>query len=154
MPEGSAIGKTSLVHRFVISMFSDKHLTTTGVKVDRNTATAADGTKVELALGDIHGDDEFQSVTGMYLHGMAGFFLTADIARRETPDKAVDMRNPALTTVGEIPFIFVINKSDLIDNHKISCDDIPELQKRGREVPSHVLKTAQEWKQHFLNRPA
>jgi small GTP-binding protein len=131
---GSAVGKTSLVRRFVLSMFSDKYLTTVGVKIDQKTVTAADGTEVELVLWDIHGDDEFQSVTGMYMRGMAGFLLVADITRRETLNKAMDMHDLALTTVGAVPFILVINKSDLTDNREISDDDITELQKRGWEV--------------------
>jgi hypothetical protein len=33
----SGVGKTSLVAKFIHSMFSDKYLTTVGVKIDKKT---------------------------------------------------------------------------------------------------------------------
>jgi hypothetical protein len=39
---GFAVGKTSLVARFVSSIFSDKYLTTVGVKIDKKTLTVDD----------------------------------------------------------------------------------------------------------------
>ena len=35
----SGVGKTSLVAKFVRSIFSDKYLTTVGVKIDKKTVT-------------------------------------------------------------------------------------------------------------------
>ena len=53
---GFAVGKTSLVSRFVSSIFSEKYLTTVGVKIDKKTV-AADGKEVSLVLWDINGQD-------------------------------------------------------------------------------------------------
>jgi len=38
----SGVGKTSLVAKFVHSMFSDKYLTTVGVKIDKKTVAVGD----------------------------------------------------------------------------------------------------------------
>ena len=37
------VGKTSLVSRFVHSIFSDKYLTTVGVKIDKKSVTVETG---------------------------------------------------------------------------------------------------------------
>src|SRR2546421_781201 len=44
----SGVGKTSLVAKFVHSIFSDKYLTTVGVKIDKKTV-AVDGNEVMLS---------------------------------------------------------------------------------------------------------
>ena len=58
---GFAVGKTSLVARYVTSMFSEKYLTTVGVKIDKKQV-AVDGRDVTLMLWDIYGQDDFQDV--------------------------------------------------------------------------------------------
>ena len=84
----SGVGKTSLVSRFVSSIFSDKYLTTVGVKVDKKVV-AVDDTQVTLLLWDIYGQDEFQTVKPAYLRGASGYLLVADGTR------AGDARNRA-----------------------------------------------------------
>jgi len=128
---GSAVGKTSLVQRFVRSIFSEKYMTTVGVKIDQKTIELDSDIRVDLMLWDIHGDDEFQNVRSMYLRGMSGYFLIADGTRRSTLDKAAEMRDLALKTVGDVPFILIINKSDLISEWEITEEDLDRLQGQG-----------------------
>lgn len=61
-----AVGKTSLVERFVKSIFSEKYVTTVGVKIDKKSMQF-DNEQIELLLWDIHGEDEFQKVRPSYL---------------------------------------------------------------------------------------
>ena len=76
-----AVGKTSLVRRFVHSMFADKYLTTVGVKIDKKQLTHS-GKEVLLLLWDLYGEDEFQRVQTTYLRGSSGLFLLAWVERR------------------------------------------------------------------------
>ena len=97
----SGVGKTSLVARFVHSMFSDKYLTTVGVKIDKKTVPV-DGTEVTLMIWDLAGDDDFQRLQASYLRGTSGYLLVADGTRRVTLDLAPqwevdDARIAALT---------------------------------------------------------
>ena len=55
----SGVGKTSLVSRFVQSIFADKYLTTVGVKIDKKIVTV-DGTEMTLMIWDLAGDDDYQ----------------------------------------------------------------------------------------------
>lgn len=51
---GFSVGKTSLVRRYVHSVFSDAYLTTVGVKIDKKIVTLPDRT-VNLILWDLAG---------------------------------------------------------------------------------------------------
>ena len=43
---GFSVGKTSLVKRFVASVFSETYLTTVGVKIDKKTSTCPIGSLI------------------------------------------------------------------------------------------------------------
>ncbi len=49
------VGKTSLVSRFVRSMFADRYQTTVGVKIDKKVLSV-DGRDVTLMLWDLAGE--------------------------------------------------------------------------------------------------
>jgi small GTP-binding protein len=115
---GFGVGKTSLVSRFVHSVFSDKYLTTVGVKIDKKSL-AVGSEQVDLILWDIHGDDEFQKVPVSYLRGAAGYLLVVDGTRRSTLDTALNLRSAAERAIGAVPFVMLINKSDLADTWEV-----------------------------------
>ena len=54
---GFSVGKTSLVRRFVKSIFSETYLTTVGVKIDKKSVALPDKT-VDLILWDLAGEDD------------------------------------------------------------------------------------------------
>ncbi len=108
-----AVGKTSLVRQYVESIYSEVYQTTVGVKVDKKVVQV-DATEVTLVLWDLYGEDEYQKMRWSYLRGSAGYLLVADGTRRATLDKALLLEQRVREEVGEIPFVFVINKSDLV----------------------------------------
>ena len=72
-----AVGKTSLVAQYVSSLFSEKYLSTVGVKIDKKQLTV-DGRDVTLMLWDIYGQDDYQTVQPSQLRGMSGYLLVVD----------------------------------------------------------------------------
>lgn len=146
---GFAVGKTSLVQRFVNSMFSEDYMTTVGVKIDQKSIQLTDGTTVELVLWDIHGDDDFQSVRDMYLRGMSGYLLVADGTSRSTLTKATRMHDLAGSSVGDVPFILLLNKRDLEAEWEITRNDIAELQSSGWRVIKTSAKTGENVEEAF-----
>jgi small GTP-binding protein len=113
-----AVGKTSLVRRFVESIYSDTYQTTVGVKVDKKNVKV-NGTEVTLVLWDIYGEDDFQKMRRSNLRGASGYLLVADGTRRATVEKAMTLEQKIREEVGPIPFIFVINKSDLAQDWEV-----------------------------------
>jgi small GTP-binding protein len=115
---GFAVGKTSLVARFVTSIFSDKYLTTVGVKIEKKSVQVSNE-QLDLVLWDIYGDDEFQRVRMSYLRGASGYLLVVDPTRKATLETAIALQDSAEKTIGRMPFVVVLNKADLIDQWEI-----------------------------------
>jgi hypothetical protein len=116
-----SVGKTSLVSRFVSSVFSDKYLTTVGVKIDKKALTSG-GTDVTLMLWDIYGEDDFQKLRMSYLRGASGYLLVVDGTRRATLDVALGIQRTVAAEVGPLPFVVCLNKADLRGQWEIDLD--------------------------------
>jgi len=135
----TAVGKTSLVRRFVESIFSEKYQATIGVKIDRKLVTMGD-TTVSLLLWDLQGEDEFQRVRLSYLRGASGLIYVADGTRPETLATTKSIRALAEETVGNVPSLLLLNKSDLgeswaVDDHFLEANaptGIPVLRTSAR----------------------
>ncbi len=120
-----AVGKTSLVRRFVEDSFSDRYVTTIGVKVVKKQLVH-DGEDVTLMLWDLHGDDAFQTVQASYLRGSSGLLLVADGTRGETFEVAANLRTRALAAGLDVPFLLLVNKADLRADWDEPAGAVPE----------------------------
>jgi small GTP-binding protein len=135
-----AVGKTSLVQRFVNSIFSEKYQTTIGVKIDQKMVEV-DDKLVTLMLWDLYGEDDFLKVKSSYLMGSSGYLLVADGTRAKTLDVAISLQKMASEQTQNAPFIFILNKTDLNDLWEIDAEAIDNLRKAGWEV---ILTSAKE----------
>ena len=133
-----SVGKTSLVSRFVSSVFSDKYLTTVGVKIDKK-ALAVDGGDVTLMLWDIYGEDDFQKLRMSYLRGASGYLLVVDGTRRATLDVALGIHRTVTEGIGPLPFVLCLNKADLRDRWEI---DLPRVAERARTDGWTAIETS------------
>ena len=130
---GFAVGKTSLVARFVHSIFSDRYRTTIGVKIDKKLVRAGEE-ELSLILWDIHGDDEFQRVRPTYLRGAHGYLLVADGTRAVTLEQARELQRLAESTVGDVPFRLLLNKADLAHEWEVNTPVLTELEQSGWQI--------------------
>ena len=135
-----AVGKTSLVQRFVHTIFSERYLTTIGVKIEKKVLQI-DGVDVTLLLWDLHGEDELQKINATYLRGSSGYFIVADGTRAETLDHARSLRRWAMDFVQDIPCIYLLNKSDLREDWQASDADVARLAGDGLPVVETSAKT-------------
>lgn len=128
----SAVGKTSLVRRYVYSVFSDRYLTTIGVKIDRKPLSL-EGRELDLILWDIQGEDEFARFLPSYVRGASGCLIVADGTRRHTVETALELFERVLDTLGDtgLPTLFLLNKSDLETEWEIQSRDMELLGSRG-----------------------
>ena len=127
---GFSVGKTTLVKRYVESVFSETYLTTVGVKVDKKTVALPDRT-VTLILWDMAGEDDVATVRMSYLRGLAGYVLVADGTRQATLDTALSLRQRVQAEVGPLPYVLLVNKSDLADQWAIPDADLDLLREQG-----------------------
>jgi small GTP-binding protein len=120
-----AVGKTSLVRRFVDSIFDERYLTTIGVKIDRKDLTI-DGKSITLMLWDLAGEDELAQLNVSHLRGAAGYILVADGCRAATLAKAAELQQRIAEMVGALPFVLVVNKADLSDQWEVQSAQIAQ----------------------------
>ena len=151
-----AVGKTSLVRRFVYNLFEDKYLSTIGVKVSRKVLAVPRGAEmVELTmiLWDLAGSEEFDSVRVSYLRGAAGALAVCDMTRGSTL-KSINQCAFELRSVSpRAPLILVANKSDLFGQHQIDEAQIQAMAADAARPPttSRAPKPANTWKKPFVN---
>jgi small GTP-binding protein len=145
----TGVGKTSLVSRYVLSVFSDKYLTTIGVKVDKK-AVSVDGNDVTLLLWDIYGQDEYQTVRTSYLKGASGYLLVADGTRQLTLDTARELQKTAQGVVGQVPFVLVLNKADLASEWRLDDKALWKMAEDGWTIIKTSAKTGDGVEDAFL----
>jgi hypothetical protein len=143
-----SVGKSSLVRRFVESIFSEEYHTSIGVKVDKKMVRA-EGRDVTLVLWDIHGEDIFQKVQISYLRGMSGYLLVADGTRRQTLEDALALATRVTETMGKIPAVLVLNKCDLTAQWELEPDRESKLAAAGWRVFRSSAKTGESVEQVF-----
>lgn len=125
-----AVGKTSLVRRFVHDLFDDKYITTIGVKVSRKAVTIPrDSGTVEMTmmLWDLAGSEEFDQMRASYLRGTAGAVLVCDLTRAETLDRLWAYAHDLSGVSPGVRLILAANKRDLVDQQNINTDGIEAL---------------------------
>lgn len=143
-----AVGKTSLVRRFVESIYSDKYHTTVGVKIDKKVVQL-DESELMLILWDIEGTESEHELRKSYLRGASGYLLVADGTRQDTLYKALALQTRVLETVGPVPFVLLINKADLTEDWSISERETTALRDKGWELIQTSAKTGLGVEQAF-----
>lgn len=143
-----AVGKTSLVRRFVESVFSDAYLTTVGVKIDKKTLQV-NGQPLALILWDIAGEDEVSSVRTSYLRGSAAYVLVADGTRAASLDVARSLQARVETELGKLPYVLLLNKGDLTEEWVVSPAEMAELGDAGWSVRKTSAKTGEGVEEAF-----
>ena len=139
---GFSVGKTSLVKRYIQSVFSDAYLTTVGVKVDKKTVNLPDKT-VNLIVWDLAGEDDIQSLRMSYLRGSSGYVLVADGTRHSTLEVALSLHERVKADFGALPFVLLLNKSDLQEQWAISDAEMSSMRGNGWWVRSSSARTGE-----------
>jgi small GTP-binding protein len=121
-----AVGKTSLVRRYVLDVFSDDYLQTFGAKVTKKVMDVED-IELTMMIWDILGQKSQKSLHATYYSGSNGVLVVFDLTRKETlltlPEWADDFRK----TAGNVPIIMIANKMDLVND--TSIDLIKNVEK-------------------------
>lgn len=145
----SAVGKTSLVKRFVESIYSDKYHTTVGVKIDKKQVQVREQ-EMMLLLWDIEGAETGQDLRKSYLRGASGYLVVADGTRNDTLYKALEIQARTQETIGAVPFLLLLNKSDLPEQWSITEREIAALTDKNWQLVKTSAKTGLGVEEAFL----
>lgn len=112
------VGKTSLFRRFINNTFSEKYITTIGVKVDKKVVDIQ-GQEVSILLWDIAGEVKQDKVPKSYFLGASAIIYVFDLTRPSTyKNIGVDM--DILKDILPDSIIKIVgNKSDLVEEAAI-----------------------------------
>jgi small GTP-binding protein len=121
-----AVGKTSLVRRYVEGTFEDTYLSTIGVKISRKLITRQN-VQLNLIIWDLAGGENFAGHDQNYLRGAAGAMLVCDLTRPESlhvlyqyAERLHEINPQACTVVAA-------NKSDLIGEYRLTVSELDAL---------------------------
>lgn len=122
----AAVGKTSLVRRFVVDAFDDKYIATIGTKVvKKDIAYRLPGRTIHLTLmiWDILGQRDYARVRNLGLRGSNGAIFVADLTKDESFSSIIEFWYPLVQeALGDVPMILIGNKSDLVPEKHNSLD--------------------------------
>jgi small GTP-binding protein len=125
-----AVGKTSLIRRFVLDQFDDAYMATLGAKVSKKEVSIDLPNRdlrvdIDMTLWDIMGAKGFRELLKeAYFHGAQGILAVSDITRRATLDDLQAWWETVYKTAGEIPWVLAVNKNDLTDRFAYGEEEV------------------------------
>ncbi len=141
----SAVGKSSLIRRFVLDVFDDTYISTIGTKVSKRSIELSDDDKnyrMDMQIWDIMGNKGFRVLLQeAYFHGASGIIAVCDCTKPSTKDDLADWIRAAQGVAGQVPTVILANKYDLKSEIELTEKDISELAKEYGAV-SHLFTSA------------
>jgi small GTP-binding protein len=107
------VGKTSLFNQFIYQQFSDKYLTTIGVKVNKKDLVIDDET-LTILLWDIAGEVAQDKVPTSYFLGAGGIIYVVDLSRPITFNNMQTDIAFLQKLLPDTTIVIVGNKKDLL----------------------------------------
>ncbi|MDI6917773.1 MAG: GTP-binding protein [Thermoplasmatales archaeon] len=150
-----AVGKTSLIRRYVHDVFDDKYLSTIGAKITKKVITLKyHGAKPDVVLTfmiwDIAGQKDYNNVHPTYYQGAEGALVVCDITRKETLESMSQWVESLYAVANKVPIVFLANKSDLKMQAAFNENDMKNTAARFK-IPSFFTsaKTGQNVEEAF-----
>jgi small GTP-binding protein len=135
-----AVGKTSLIRKFVFDRFEDKYIMTFGTKVSKKQVQIIRNDidyNLTFLIWDILGQRVHDNLHSAYYQGASGAFIVCDTTRHETLVNIEEWISVFRKVNKDSPLIFLGNKSDLKDQAQFGEAELAELGKKY-SVPFHL----------------
>ncbi|MFX1340023.1 MAG: Rab family GTPase [Promethearchaeota archaeon] len=140
----AAVGKTSLVYRFIENKFRDNYKSTLGVNLLKKDMVLDDYGGVSAQIWDLGGQESFRSLRKLYLEGANGAFVIFDTTKRKTFDKLDEWIQSFKESRGERPILLIGNKIDLSDKIKVEESEAKKYaEKNSMKFISTSAKTGE-----------
>ena len=113
----AAVGKTSLVQRFIKSRFQANYKLTVGVDILTKDVEFRVGEMATLSIWDIGGQQRFEFIRSTFYKGAAGALLVFDLTREQTYTETRKWLTEIRQFAGaDIPFVLIGNYDDLLED--------------------------------------
>lgn len=135
-----AVGKTSLVRRFVLDEFDDRYIRTLGTKVSKKKlkVVRSDDDRefhINMTIWDIMGEKTFTDLLQeAFFYGANGVIAVCDLTRKKTLRELKGWIDQVYGVTGEVPVTFLGNKKDLKDRAELTKKDLNRLSKKYKSI--------------------
>ncbi len=120
----AAVGKTSLIVRYVKGIFNPSYIITLGVNFFIQDVQMGEKT-LRLQIWDTAGQERFGPVRQKYYKGARGAILVFDLTNPKSFERLIFWIDEVKQGCGDIPMVFVGNKADL--HPKITPEQIQKF---------------------------
>lgn len=117
----AAVGKTSLIQRFVKDEFDDRYISTLGAKVSKKELLVEDAdtaatVNLVMMIWDIMGEKHIRDLLReAFFMGTQGIIAVCDVTRYSTLRELDNWVQSVYEVVGPVPVVYAVNKADLMD---------------------------------------
>jgi small GTP-binding protein len=133
-----AVGKTSLIRKYVYNQFSEVYISTIGTEISkkevlvdiRDNSNESIQYEISLAIWDIIGQKEYRSLISRFYKNANGALVIFDLSREETVENLKNWITSLFGAIGKVPIIFVGNKYDLMDKDSFNSDTLLDISGR------------------------
>ena len=155
-----AVGKTSLLRRYVLDQFDESYKATIGADFLKKDVELKKlkNIKVNLNIWDIAGGYPFKAMRKTFYRGSSGALLIFDLTKEDSFTELKDKWYPEMVEfLGDIPFIIVGNKQDLVKDEvtpasklaqafakEKGCSFFETSAKTNKNVPQSFRALAEE----------
>ncbi|MFX0042999.1 MAG: Rab family GTPase [Candidatus Hodarchaeota archaeon] len=109
-----AVGKTSLVKKFVSGQFSKDYRSSIGTNIFTKQIELKKDTRVSIQLWDIAGQERWVKMRHVYYRGAKGVIIVGDLTRKNTFDQIEEFWVPDVKQYcPSAPITLLANKNDL-----------------------------------------
>ena len=126
-----AVGKTSLIRRFVQEEFDDRYIATVGTKVTKKTVDVSwkgSPATLDMMVWDIMGEKGFRALLrDAYFEGSHGVIAVCDLTRKDTFYDLNNWVQMIRKQVGNVPVVFLGNKMDLKERRVVSEEELARM---------------------------
>ncbi|KAK7142812.1 hypothetical protein R3I94_012231 [Phoxinus phoxinus] len=128
----SAVGKSSLLHRFTEGTFDESSKSPLGIDFKVHNMNFDPDVVIKLLLWDTAGQERFRSICKSYMRNSAGCILMFDVSQRQTFDRVGSWHQEVLDYVKPNPMFFLLvgHKCDLAVGRQVRKSEGEALAKK------------------------
>ena len=125
----SAVGKTSILFRYINDEFPECYMSTIGVEY-KIKALIINGKKVNLRIWDTSGQERYRSITQNFYRNANGILFVFDITNKESFNNIKIWLTDSENCETKVTKILIGNKIDLKDERKVDMEAIEKFAEK------------------------
>ena len=134
-----AVGKSSIIKRFMHNEFNKTYFCTVGTELSRKTLLIGNNKKVNLNIWDTCGQEKFRTVTRQYYRDTQAILLVFDLTNEKSFNDIESWLEEAINYTNNIKCLFFLfgNKSDEKEKIVVENEDIKNILRKNQRIKKY-----------------